>query len=73
MMVVASRNIDCSASSDEWKHLYKWVEDQTLTFRNTQGPDKEPWLMSKASSKDTIERIHQANVAGWVGPWAGMF
>jgi hypothetical protein len=72
-MAVASRDIDTSASSDEWKHLYKWVENQTLSFQNTNDDARNPWLMPDRSRTEIIEHIHHGNIGGWMGPYEGMF
>ena len=72
-MAAVSRDIDSSASFDEWKHLYKWVENQTLSFQNTHDDARNPWLMPDTTRKEIIEHIHRANVGGWLGPYEGMF
>lgn len=72
-MAAASRDIDSSASPEEWKHLYKWVEDQTLSFVNTRDDPRNPWLMPDRSRTEIIEHIHSGNVGGWMGPFEGMF
>lgn len=66
-MAVTSRTIDSSASPDDWKHLYKWVENQTLSFQNTHDEPRNPWLMPKASRKEIIERIHRGVFGAWIG------
>lgn len=71
-MAVASRTIDSSASTDDWKNLYQWVEDQTLSFCNTQEDPRNPWLMPDRSRTEIIEHIHHGNVGGWMGPYGGM-
>lgn len=72
-MAVASREIKSDASPSEWKNLYKWVENQTLSFENTQDSERNPWLMPDRTRKEIIEHIHSGNVGGWMGPFEGMF
>lgn len=71
-MAVASRTIDSSASPEDWDHLYKWVEDQTLSFVNTKDDPRNPWLMPDRTRTEIIERIHQGHAGGWLGA-EGMF
>lgn len=72
-MAATSRDIDSSASEDDWKHLYKWVEEQTLSFTSTNDNPRNPWLMPDRTRTQIIEHIHQGNVGGWMGPFEGMF
>ena len=66
-----NKDIDSSASPDEWKQLYQWVEERTLLFEETKDACRNPWLRPDISREQIIERIHNGACGGWMGAAMG--